>query len=163
GGEPLPTRLTGVQKAVLAITAATFGLLIFSVIPWSSILGATTTPADYDHLHETATEPYWWELGWWFPQLAMLFVLAAVLIGVVARMGGKQLVGLMTRAVGDMVGTAIVIVLASGVAVLLNNTQTLDTVLNSMETLVDGASSGVFAVLVALVNMPLAFPIPSSS
>lgn len=163
GGEPLPTRLTGVQKAVLAITAATFGLLIFSVIPWSSILGATTTPADYDHLHETATEPYWWELGWWFPQLAMLFVLAAVLIGVVARMGEKQLVGLMTRGVGDMVGPAIVIVLARGVAVLLNNTQTLDTVLNSMETLVDGASSGVFAVLVALVNMPLAFLIPSSS
>src|SRR5690606_37603075 len=47
--------------------------------------------------------------------------------------------------------------------VLLNNTQTLDTVLNSMETLVDGASSGVFAVLVAIVNMPLAFLIPSSS
>jgi uncharacterized ion transporter superfamily protein YfcC len=49
------------------------------------------------------------------------------------------------------------------VAVLLNNTETLDTVLNAMENLVDGTSSGGFALLVALVNMPLAFLIPSSS
>ncbi len=108
-------------------------------------------------------EPYWWELGWWFPQLAMLFVLASVLIGVIARMGEKKLVGLMTQGVGDMVGPAIVIVLARGVAVLLNNTETLDTVLNAMESLVDGTSAGPFTVLVALVNMPLAFLIPSSS
>lgn len=162
-GDALEGPLTGVQKIVLVITAATFGLLIFSVIPWSSILGATTSAAEYDTVHQTATEPYWWELGWWFPQLSMLFVFSAVLIGVVARMGEKRLVGLMTAGVGDMVGPAIVIVLARGVAVLLNNTQTLDTVLNSMETLVDGSSSGVFAVLVALVNMPLAFLIPSSS
>jgi uncharacterized ion transporter superfamily protein YfcC len=163
GDAALEGPLTGVQKVVLVITAATFGLLIFSVIPWSSILGATTSAAEYDTVHQTATEPYWWELGWWFPQLSMLFVLSAVLIGVVARMGEKRLVGLMTAGVGDMVGPAIVIVLARGVAVLLNNTETLDTVLNSMETLVDGSSSGVFAVLVALVNMPLAFLIPSSS
>lgn len=155
--------LTGVQKGVLVITGLTFGLLIFSVIPWSSILGATASAAEYDNLHETATEPYWWELGWWFPQLSMLFVLSAVLVGVVARMKEKELVGLMTRGIGDMVGPAIVIVLARGVAVLLNNTETLDTVLHSMETLVDGSSSGVFALLVAAVNMPLAFLIPSSS
>lgn len=62
-----------------------------------------------------------------------------------------------------MVGPAIVIVLARGVAVILNNTNTLDTVLNMMEELVTGTSSGVFAVLVALINMPLAFLIPSSS
>ncbi len=156
-------RLTGVQKAVLGITGLTFGLLIFSVIPWSSILGATTGAAEYDSLHATVTEPYWWELGWWFPQLSMLFVFASFAISLVARMGEKRFVGLITQGIGDMVGPAIVIVLARGVAVLLNNTQTLDTVLNAMEQLVGGTSSGVFAVLTAVVNMPLAFLIPSSS
>jgi uncharacterized ion transporter superfamily protein YfcC len=155
--------LTGTQKVVLLITGLTFGLLIFSVIPWSSILNSTAGGAEYDNLHETVAEPFAWELGWWFPQLSMLFVLSAVLIGFVARMGEKKLVKLMVQGVGDMVGPAIVIVLARGVAVLLNNTETLDTVLNTMENLVDGTSSGVFALLVALVNMPLAFLIPSSS
>jgi uncharacterized ion transporter superfamily protein YfcC len=156
-------KLTGVQKAVLVITVLTFALLIFSVIPWSSILGSTAGPAEYDTVHTTTVEPYWWELGWWFPQLSMLFVLSSVLIGFIARMGEKKLVGLITQGISDMVGPAIVIVLARSVAVLLNNTETLDTVLNAMEKLVDGTSAGTFAILVAALNMPLAFLIPSSS
>lgn len=156
-------QLTGVQKVVLGITAATFGLLIFSVIPWSSIFGATTGPAEYDQYHATAAEPFSWELNWWFPQLSMLFILSAILIGLIARMGEKKLTGLISQGIGDMVGPAVVIVLARGVAVILNNTSTLDTVLNMMEELVTGTSSGVFAVLVGLINMPLAFLIPSSS
>jgi uncharacterized ion transporter superfamily protein YfcC len=155
--------MTGVQKAVLAITAGTFGLMIFSVIPWSSILGGSTGPADYDLEHETAAEPFAWELGWWFPQLAMLFILAAVITGLVARMGEGRIVQLIGRGMGDMIGPALVIVLARGVAVIMTNTQTLDTVLNAMERAVTGASAGGFAVLVALVNIPLAFLIPSSS
>ncbi|MFI5428531.1 hypothetical protein [Aeromicrobium sp. UC242_57] len=35
--------------------------MIFSVIPWSSIFGGATSGAEYDILHETATEPYWFE------------------------------------------------------------------------------------------------------
>jgi uncharacterized ion transporter superfamily protein YfcC len=167
-GEPEPDPdltgpMTGVQKAVLAITAGTFGLMIFSVIPWSSILGGSTGPAEYDIEHETSTEPFAWELGWWFPQLAMLFILAAVVVGLVARMGEGRIVQLIGRGMGDMIGPALVIVLARGVAVIMTNTQTLDTVLNAMERAVSGASAGGFAVLVALVNIPLAFLIPSSS
>jgi len=45
----------------------------------------------------------------------------------------------------------------------MTNTETLDTILNAMEQLVSGASAGVFAILVMLVNIPLAFLIPSSS
>ena len=137
--------------------------MIFSVIPWSSIFGATTGPAEYDAYHVTATEPYWFELNWWFPQLAMLFILAAVLVGVVAKMGEKKIVSLITRGAGDMVGPAIVILLARGVSVIMTNTETLDTILNAMEQMVSGASAGLFAVLVMLVNIPLAFLIPSSS
>ena len=120
-------KLTGTQKLVLLITGLTFGLMIFSVIPWSSIFGATAGPAEYDAYHVTATEPYWFELNWWFPQLAMLFILAAVLVGIVAKMGEKKIVSLITRGAGDMVGPAIVILLARGVSVIMTNTETLDT------------------------------------
>ncbi len=93
----------------------------------------------------------------------MLFILAAVLVGIVAKMGEKKIVSLITRGAGDMVGPAIVILLARGVSVIMTNTETLDTILNAMEQLVSGASAGVFAILVMLVNIPLAFLIPSSS
>lgn len=156
-------RLSGIQKTVLVITGLTFALLIFSVIPWSAIFGGSTASAEYDEVHEVATGPYWFELNWWFPELSLLFLISALIIGLVARMGEKRLVSLITQGAADMIGPAIVILLARGVAVLMTNTQTLDTVLNAMENLVSGASAGIFLVLVTLVNMPLAFLIPSSS
>lgn len=161
--EPEGTRLSRTQVWVLVITGFTFALMIFSVIPWSSIFGAAAGPAEDELLHETAAGPYWFELGWWFPQLTMLFLIAAAVVGLVARMGEGRIVSLIGRGAADMIGPAIVILLARGVSVIMTNTDTLDTVLHAMETLVDGASTGVFAVLVTLVNIPLAFLVPSSS
>lgn len=156
--------LTGTQKWVLAITAFAFGLMIFSVIPWSSLLSGTTGPADYYVTHEAAAAvPYWFELDWWFPQLAMLFLIASVLVGLVAKMNEKEIVRLVAAGASDMMGPAMVMLLASGVSVIMTNTQTLDTILNAMEQLITGASAGTFAVAAMLVNIPLAFLIPSSS
>lgn len=157
------TAMTTLQKRVLAITVATFGLMIFSVIPWGSILGGATGPADDYYTHQTAAEPLWFELGWWFPQLAMLFVVASIVVGRVARMGERETVRLIGQGAADMIGPAIVILLAAGVSVIMTNTRTLDTILHAMEQAISGASAGVFAVATMLVNIPLAFLIPSSS
>ena len=156
-------RLTRTQKWVLVITGFAFGLMIFSVIPWSSIFGGEAGPAEDYYSHVTAVEPFWFELNWWFPQLAMLFVIASVVVGVVARLGEKETVRLIIAGASDMLGPAIVIMLAAGVSVIMTNTKTLDTILNSMEQLTSGASAGVFAVITLVVNIPLAFLIPSSS
>ena len=93
----------------------------------------------------------------------MLFVLASVPVGVIARMGGKETVRLISQGAADMINPAMVILLAQGVAVIMKNTQTLDTILNSMEQLVSGASVGLFAVINLIINIPLAILIPSSS
>jgi len=161
-GAPGPG-MTTLQKGVLGITVATFGLMIFSVIPWGSILGGATGPADDYYTHTTAAEPLWFELGWWFPQLAMLFVVASIVVGRVARMGERETVRLIGQGAADMIGPAIVILLAAGVSVIMTNTRTLDTILHAMEQAISGASAGVFAVATMLVNIPLAFLIPSSS
>lgn len=161
GGLP---RLTRTQKYVLAITAGAFGLMIFSVIPWSSVVGGSTAPAEDLLVHEVVgAQPFWFELNWWFPQLAMLFIFASILVGLVAKMGEKELVRLIAAGAADMMGPALVVLLAGGVSVIMTNTQTLDTILHSMERMVSGASAGFFAFLTILVNVPLAFLIPSSS
>ena len=157
-------RLTGTQKWVLAITVAAFGLMIFSVIPWSSVLGGKGGPADYYVTHAVvAAEPFWFELNWWFPQLAMLFLVASVVVGLVARMNEKEIVRLIAAGASDMMSPAMVMLLAGGVSAIMTNTQTLDTILHAMEQLIAGASAAGFAIGSMLVNVPLAFLIPSSS
>jgi uncharacterized ion transporter superfamily protein YfcC len=157
-------RLSGAQKAVLVITAFSFGLMIFSVIPWAAVLGGRTAPADYYGVHEVAgAEPLWFELNWWFPELSMLFILASVLVGFVAKMGEKETVRLISAGAADMMGPAMVVLLAGGVSAIMNNTQTMGTILYSMEQLVSGASAGVFTLLTVALNVPLAMLIPSSS
>jgi uncharacterized ion transporter superfamily protein YfcC len=156
-------RLTSTQKWVLVITVLAFALMIFSVIPWSSIFGAHTGPADDTLTHTTAVQPYFFELNWWFPQLSMLFILACVPVAAVARIKEKELVRLIRAGAADMLGPAMVVLLAGGVSVIMTNTQTLDTILHAMESLVTGTSAGVFTVITIGINVPLALLIPSSS
>ncbi|ARX82752.1 MULTISPECIES: YfcC family protein [Streptomyces] len=144
--------LTGLHKAILVVVALVFAFMIFSVVPWSSAL---TGDADAD--------PYGFELGWSFPQLAALFLCAAVLVGLVARMGEQKLSSTVIQGAADFISPALVIVLARGVTVIMNNSRITDTVLHSIEGVVKGTSSALFAVIVFLVNLPLAFLIPSTS
>ena len=116
--------------------------MIFSVIPWSSILGGTTGPADdYITQEVAAAAPYWFELNWWFPQLAMLFLIASVLVGLVAKMNEKEIVRLIAAGCADMMGPALVMLLAGDVSVIMTNTRTLDTILNEMDQLITSASA----------------------
>ncbi|MFD5146009.1 YfcC family protein [Streptomyces sp. NPDC058401] len=149
GAEP---ELTGLHKTVLVLLVLVFAFMIFSVVPWSSAL---TGDAD--------ATPYGWELDWSFAQLAALFICAAVLIGLVARMGEAKLSSTIIQGAADFISPALVIMLARGVTVIMNNSQITDTVLHSIEGVVKGTSSGVFAIIVFLVNLPLAFLIPSTS
>ncbi|HEY9458957.1 MAG TPA: hypothetical protein VIQ56_13725 [Gaiella sp.] len=153
--------LTGRQKAVLAITAFTFALLVFSVVPWDSIfdLGVKVDP----YTHEPLPNDPWWNLGWWFPELIALFLVASVVVGLVARFSEKQITGYIGRGFGDFIAAGVAVVLARGVTVILNNTQTIDTILSWMEDAVSGTDSVVFIGLVAIINTGIAFIIPSSS
>lgn len=150
GREPPP--LTGTHKVVLVTVTLVFAFMIFSVIPWASAL---TGEAD--------AAPYGFELGWSFPQLAALFICAAILVGLLTRMGERKLSSTFVRGVGDFISPALVIVLARGVTTIMNNSKITDTVLHSIEGAVSGAPSVLFGIMVFFVNLPLAFLIPSSS
>lgn len=137
---------SGRQKAVITVFAVTFALMIFSVIPWADF-GIGFLPT----------------LGWSFPELAGLFTVAAIVVGLIAGLGEKGTVDAITSGCGDFIGAALIIVLARGVTVIMSNAQVTDTILNGLQKAVEGTGSGVFAVLMFLVNIPLAFFVPSSS
>jgi len=145
-----PPMMSGGQKAVIWIFMATFVLMIFSVIPWSDFAPESGFMARIT-------------LGWYFPELAALFLVGAVIIGLIGRLGEEGMVGSIVAGMGDFIGAAFIIALARGITVVMNNAGITDTVLNSLEGLVSDLKSGVFAVVMFIVNVPLAFLVPSSS
>jgi uncharacterized ion transporter superfamily protein YfcC len=143
--EELPT-LTIRRKLILVVFALAFLILIYAVIPWSD-LGITFIPT----------------LGWWFGELSALFLIAAILIGLIAGYRDQELVDTFVEGARDFLTPALIIAVARGVTVIMKNGLITDTVLNSLEGAVAGTGSVAFANLMYLVNLPLAFLIPSSS
>ncbi|MEU0719178.1 hypothetical protein ABZ498_18625 [Streptomyces lavendulocolor] len=138
--------LTGRQRIVLGLFAATFLFMIFAVVPWAD-LHITFLPA----------------LGWYFPELAALFIVASVLVGLIGGLREKGTAEAITAGAGDFIGAAVIVMLPRGVTIIMNNASVTDTILNALHSAVSGTSSGVFAVLMFGVNLPLAFFVPSSS
>ena len=143
--------LTGRQKSVLAVVAFTFAFMIFAIVPWAQVVKGP------------AADSFGWQLDWYFPELAALFVVMSIVVGLIGGLGEKGLTDTLVRGAGDFVGVGLIIVLARGVTVIMNNSQITDTVLHSMENAVNNTSSGVFGALIYLVNIPLAFLVPSTS
>jgi uncharacterized ion transporter superfamily protein YfcC len=148
GGAAGPAEpMTGRQKTVLWIFGFTFVLMIFSVIPWG----------DFSASLESIT------LGWYFPELAALFLVGAVLVGLVGGLGEEGTVTGIIAGAGDFIGAALIIAVARGVTTIMNNASITDSVLHGLESVVSGLPSGAFVVVMYLVNIPLAFLVPSSS
>jgi len=152
--------MTGRDRAVVALVAFTFVLLVFSIIPWGSILNNTIVDPV---THETITEAFPWELGWWLPELSVLFVVMAVVVGAVAKLGEATTARSFIQGVMDFTGAAILVAVARAVSVILNNTQTTDTVLNSMEGLVDGTNNVGLVFVLSLVTLPITFLVGAAS
>ncbi|HEU4490085.1 MAG TPA: hypothetical protein VFR74_04365 [Jiangellales bacterium] len=146
----VPT-MSAKQRAVIWVFGLTFALMVFSVIPWASVIQGS------------GADPYAWQLDWYFPELAALFLAAAILIGLIGGLGEKGISDGLVQGAGDFIGAALIIAIARGVTVIMNNADITDTILNSLETAVSNTSSAVFAVLMYIVNIPLAFLVPSSS
>jgi len=151
GGPSDAPELTPRRQGVLALVAATFAFMIFAIVPWAQIVNGPDA------------ESYAFQLDWYFPELAAVFILMAIVIGLVGGLGEKKLSTTVSEGAGDYVAAGLIIILARGVTVIMNNSEITDTVLNSLEGAVSGTSSAVFGALMFLVNIPLAFLVPSSS
>jgi uncharacterized ion transporter superfamily protein YfcC len=146
-------RLTGRQKVVLCLFAGAFIIMIYGFIPWDDL----------------------WQEGWghdfplptfgnfYFPEAAALFLVMSVVVGLVAKLGEEGTVTTIVAGAGDFLSAALIVVFARGITVVMKNSYMTDTILHTMEKAVSGSSSGGFAILAFLVNLPIAFLVPSSS
>ncbi len=137
--------MTGRDKAILVTFGLAFGIMMYGVIPWEDMgLGIPT-------------------LWWWFPEMTALFILFSVIIGLIAGMREGELTDSFVDGARDLLGVALIIGIARGITVVMNNGGITDTVLHWAETAVDGVGQVGFSIVVFLMFLPLSFLIPSSS
>ena len=151
GKEQLHTRaedapvLTGRRKVILVVFAVTFLIMIYAVIPFGDM--GLPLPS----------------LGWWFPALSGLFLVSAIVIGLIDRMGEAAIAEEFVTGCADLLGVALIIGISRGITYLMNAGHITDTVLHWGETALSGTGSLVFILLVFLLYLPLSILIPSSS
>ena len=145
--------LTGRQKLILVLFGATFLVMIYGFIPWNDLW---QEGFGKDFPLPTFSDFY-------FPEAATLFFLMAVVIGLIAKLGEEGTVTTIVAGAADFLGAGLIIVVARGITVVMKNAYMTDSVLHWMENAVSGKSQGVFGILAFIVNLPIAFLVPSSS
>ncbi|NQP53877.1 YfcC family protein [Streptococcus suis] len=160
--------LTPAQKRVLILFFLTFVFMILSFIPWED-LGVTlftdikkwliSIPV-LGQIVGITTYPFGW---WYFPEGAMLFAAAGVLIGVVYGMGEERLVKAFMNGAADLLSVALICAVARGIQVMMNDGMITATILHWGEVGLQGLSSQVFIILTYLFYLPMSFLIPSTS
>ena len=137
--------MSGAQKVVLALFVLAFVAMIYGVIPWEDLgIGLPT-------------------LWWWFPGDDR--VVPAVRDpdrGRQPHVGGLVHLDVRRRRPG-LLGVALIIGIARGITVIMNNGLITDTVLNAAEQAVAGLGGVAFINLMYFLFLPLSFLIPSSS
>jgi uncharacterized ion transporter superfamily protein YfcC len=130
-----PLELTGTRALILVIFALSFAVMIWGVS----------------------------SQGWWMGQMSALFLGAAFVVGIVARMGEKELTGTFVDGARDLLGVALIIGIARGVVVVMDEGKITDTVLYWAEQAVSGLGSIAFINVMLWIEVLLSFFVPSSS
>jgi uncharacterized ion transporter superfamily protein YfcC len=141
------------QKWILVVFGLAFATLVYGFIPWNDV---------WQNIFDRDF-PLWTFSSFYFTEAATLFIVGAVVVGLIARYGEEEIVNTIVSGAADFLGAALVIVVARGITVVMKNTYITDTILHWMESAVSDSSNIVFAVLAFVVNIPIAFLVPSSS
>jgi len=138
--------ITRIQKIILLLFALAFAIMIYSVMPWKDF-GITAIPT----------------LGWSFGEYTALFLFFAIIIGICDRMKEMDIADNFVHGAADLLGVALIIALARGITVVMNNGLITDTVLFWCNSALSGFSAVPFIDVMFLIYLPLSFLIPSSS
>lgn len=147
--------LTGKRKIVLFLFAISFVIMIMGVIPWEEF-GVTI----FSNTSFLTGVP----LGqWWFLEIATIFLIMAIVIGVVYGLKERDIVSAFLNGAADMVGVALVIGISRGISVIMGSTGLDMYILDRASNMLNGVSGILFINMAYIVFIGLSFLIPSTS
>ena len=126
---------SGRQKQVLAIFGLAIAVLIYGVL----------------------------EQGWYIIEIAALFIATGVVMGAVGGLGANQTAKSFMDGARDLVATALIIGIARGILVVMQDGQIIDTILNSLSDGLEGAGPVVAAQGMFGLQTIINFFVPSGS
>ena len=126
---------TATRKWILLIFAAAFAVMIYGVAV----------------------------LGWWMAEISGVFLASAIIVGVIARMSEEAFTSTFIDGARDLLGVALIIGIARGIVVVMDNGMITHTILHSAENLVSGLSTTIFINVTYWLEVLLSFLVPSSS
>ena len=101
--------------------------------------------------------------GWWMAEMSGLFIVAAILVGLIARMGEQEFTDTFVDGARELLGVALVIGIARGIVVVMDAGNMTDTILFWAEGAVSGLSATAFINTMFGLEVALSFFVPSSS
>ncbi len=162
------------RKATLIIMAmALIVITIFAFIPWDSeAIGINFFVNTKDWLYNVPilgriigdVTPFGW---WYFDELTVLYLVAALAIGIMYKIGDQEFVDTFIDGAKDVLGVCLIIGVARGITVVMNDGNITHTILHALETalanLPTGLVKGLFGGVLYILYLPMAFLIPSTS
>ncbi|MNX43795.1 hypothetical protein D3C86_742590 [compost metagenome] len=101
--------------------------------------------------------------GWYMTEIGALFFALGLFAGIVSKMSQKDMAENFVKGCAEFVYAAVIIGLARGILVIAENGMIIDTILNSLATLLKGLPSYLFTTIMMLVHNIITFFVPSSS
>ncbi len=102
-------------------------------------------------------------LDWWFEQMSAIFLILGIILIFLVRKGEVDGIKDFTKGAGDFASVILIIGLARGINITLDEGLISDTLLNSFSNLVKGLPKILFAIIMLIVFIILGFFIQSSS
>lgn len=149
-------KLSGKQIATLIMFAITFVVMIVGFIPWGEF-GIEFFDSWTGWLTGSS-------LGnWWFYEAALWFLLCAIIIAIINRLGEHGFVDAFVDGADDMIGVILVIAVARGASVLMSQTALDNYIVYNASNFLATLPEMAFVPLNYILHVILSILVPSSS
>ena len=149
-------KLTGKQKITLILFGITFLVMIVGFIPWGEF-----NITFFDKFTGWLTGSTFG--NWYFNESSLWFLIMAIIIGIVNKMGEKGIVDTFVDGADDMVGVILIIALARGASVLMGVTHLDNYIIYNAANILKNVPEFIFAPLNYILHIVLSILVPSSS
>ena len=100
-------------------------------------------------------------LDWWFEEMSALFFIFGIILMFLLRQGEAKAIEAFTKGAGDFCGVAIIVGIARGINITLEDGKIADTILNFLANAISGLPKVLFAILMFFIFNFLGFFIQS--
>ena len=147
------------QKITLYLLALTFIVMIIGFIPWEDV-----APEVFAFFTKYTGYITGKPLGnWYFNEASLWFLIMTIVIGIVNRYRESEIVNIFIDGADDMVGVILVIAIARGSTILMQQTYLDNYIIYNASSALQNVPKIVFAPLNYILHIGLSVLIPSSS